>query len=172
MEWIAKTVDETKKEIAVQGDDIQKGYQIQWGDTLWGISQATGIPISQIVAANNLADPDLIYAGDFLYMVSSETHATLARESSKADVSNDAPVKVTQSYKNPTIKTSVATYQKAELPKPSNTPAKIPQQTNTQTEKTNVDARNSKKPQQKRQLHNTLPKQKTLQQKRNQQLQS
>lgn len=140
VEWIARTVDETKKEISDQGDDIQKGYLIQWGDTLWAISQATGIPIPQIVAANNLADPDLIYAGDWLYMTPTQSTANTEQASGVDDTGDESPMKVTQSYKTPAVKAPVATYQNSELPQQSYTPTIIPQQNNTQTEHSNVDS--------------------------------
>ena len=140
VEWIARTVDETKKEVKDQGDDIQKGYLIQWGDTLWAISQATGIPISQIVAANNLADPDLIYAGDWLYMSPPQSSANTEQASGVDDTGDESPMKVTQSYKTPAVQAPVAIYQNSELPQQSNTPTIIPQQNNTQTEHSNADS--------------------------------
>lgn len=140
VEWIARTVDETKKEISDQGDDIQKGYLIQWGDTLWAISQATGIPIPQIVAANNLADPDLIYAGEWLYVSPTQSSANTEQASGADDTGDESPMKVTQSYKTPAVKAPVATYQNSELPQQSNTPTIIPQQNNTQTEHSNADS--------------------------------
>jgi len=139
VEWIARTVDETKKEISDQGDDLQDGYLIQWGDTLWAISQATGIPIPQIVAANNLADPDLIYAGDWLYMSPTQSTATTEQASGVDDTGDESPKKVTRSYKTPPVKAPITTYQNSGLPQQSNTPTKIPQQNNTQTEHTNAD---------------------------------
>lgn len=140
VEWIARTVDETKKEIKDQGDDLQAGYLIKWGDTLWAISQATGIPISEIVAANNLADPDLIYAGDWLYVSPTQPTANTQQTSRVDDTGDDSPKKVTQSYKTPAVNAPVANYQNTKLPQQSNTPTTVPQQNNTQTENTNVDA--------------------------------
>lgn len=138
VEWIAKTVDEIKTEIRVQGDDIQKGYLIKWGDTLWGISQATGIPISEIVAANNLADPDLIYAGDWLYVMPTTPSANTKQTSGVDDTGDESPKKVTQSYQTPAVKTPVATSQQTQQLPQNNTPTKVSQQNNTQTENTNT----------------------------------
>ena len=41
-------------------------YIVRPGDTLWGISEATGVPISQLAAANGLDDPDWVPAGRVL----------------------------------------------------------------------------------------------------------
>ena len=41
-------------------------YLVRPGDTLWGISGATGVPISQLAAANGLDDPDWVPAGRVL----------------------------------------------------------------------------------------------------------
>ena len=64
--WVANNVDEIEAEINQQQDSNHEDYEIQWGDTLWGISQVTGIPISQLALMNNIADPDVIYSGDAL----------------------------------------------------------------------------------------------------------
>jgi LysM repeat protein len=41
-------------------------YDVQRGDTLQGISEKLGVPIAALVAANNLANPDRIEAGQRL----------------------------------------------------------------------------------------------------------
>lgn len=41
-------------------------YQVRAGDTLWGISHRTGVPVSDLAARNHIADPDRIYAGQQL----------------------------------------------------------------------------------------------------------
>ncbi|WP_161525854.1 G5 domain-containing protein, partial [Trichococcus alkaliphilus] len=64
--WVAYNVDEIEAEIDQQQDSHREDYEIQWGDTLWGISQATGIPISQLALMNNVSNPDLIYSGSTL----------------------------------------------------------------------------------------------------------
>lgn len=39
-------------------------YQIVWGDTLWGLSQASGVSISEFISTFGIQNPDLIYAGN------------------------------------------------------------------------------------------------------------
>ncbi len=41
-------------------------YLVRNGDTLWGISDATGVPVSQLAAANGLDDPDWLPSGRVL----------------------------------------------------------------------------------------------------------
>jgi LysM repeat protein len=41
-------------------------YQVQPGDTLWAISQRTGIPVDQIVRENGITNPNLIVVGQIL----------------------------------------------------------------------------------------------------------
>ena len=39
-------------------------YTVKRGDTLWDIARKTGSTVEKIVAANNIKNPDLIYAGE------------------------------------------------------------------------------------------------------------
>ena len=41
-------------------------YLVRDGDTLWGISDATGVPVRQLASANGLDDPDWVPAGRIL----------------------------------------------------------------------------------------------------------
>lgn len=65
--WTANTTSHIKQQIQSQGIDPSNAkaaiYTIQWGDTLWGISQATGITIDQLATDNHIANRDLIIAG-------------------------------------------------------------------------------------------------------------
>jgi rare lipoprotein A len=42
-------------------------YLVQSGDTLYGISAALGISVNRLMNVNDIADPDMIYAGETLY---------------------------------------------------------------------------------------------------------
>ncbi|MCW6662149.1 LysM peptidoglycan-binding domain-containing protein [Aerococcaceae bacterium NML201209] len=64
--WTAKKVADIRAEMQRQASAETEDYQIQWGDTLNGISLASGISVTELVATNRIANPDLIYAGDFL----------------------------------------------------------------------------------------------------------
>lgn len=70
--WIANTPEQISNNLAVQNINPEnlegEQYIIQWGDTLWGISQATGISIEKLAYDNNILNVDLIFAGDVLIL--------------------------------------------------------------------------------------------------------
>jgi len=52
------------------GAQVESGggvYVVQSGDTLSGIAAELGTTVEDLAAANGIADPDLIYAGQTLY---------------------------------------------------------------------------------------------------------
>lgn len=62
-EWTPRTVEQIKADIAKTNG---KEYTIVWGDTLSGISQATNITVQKLADMNQIANVDLIYAGNKL----------------------------------------------------------------------------------------------------------
>ncbi|MCI1987494.1 MAG: LysM peptidoglycan-binding domain-containing protein [Lactobacillus sp.] len=70
--WVANTSTQIKTNIAAQHIDVNSlsgtRYVIQWGDTLSGISQATGISVAKLAYDNHIQNIDLIYAGDVLIL--------------------------------------------------------------------------------------------------------
>ncbi|MFL2079444.1 LysM peptidoglycan-binding domain-containing protein [Marinilactibacillus psychrotolerans] len=63
--WTARTPEEISE--GIQGYSTIKDfstYQVVWGDTLWGLSEASGFRISEFVNAFGIQNPDLIYAGN------------------------------------------------------------------------------------------------------------
>lgn len=73
--WVANTSEQISSNISAQHIDVnnlnqsdQNKYVIQWGDTLSGISAATGISVRQLAYDNNIRNIDLIYAGDTLML--------------------------------------------------------------------------------------------------------
>ena len=58
-EWKARTPEEI--EIVDRSN-----YLIIWGDTLWAISESSGVSIDALVEINKIANRDLIYAGNTL----------------------------------------------------------------------------------------------------------
>jgi len=60
--WVPRSIEEIKESMK-QNTNI---YTIVKGDTLSGISEASGITISDLVAWNDIANQDLIYAGNTL----------------------------------------------------------------------------------------------------------
>lgn len=59
-EWQANTPQQIK---IIDGEGK---YQIQWGDTLWAISQATNIPVDTLMQTNQITDRDAIFEGNTL----------------------------------------------------------------------------------------------------------
>ena len=70
--WIASTPEQITNNLTTQNINPQQldgqQYVIQWGDTLWGISKATGISIEKLAYDNNIQNIDLIFAGDVLIL--------------------------------------------------------------------------------------------------------
>jgi LysM repeat protein len=48
-------------------------YEVRQGDTLWAISRSTGVPVTQIVHDNGIANPDLIVPGQHLVIAGEAT---------------------------------------------------------------------------------------------------
>ncbi|MFD0898147.1 LysM peptidoglycan-binding domain-containing protein [Loigolactobacillus binensis] len=70
--WVANDTEQISSNISSQHIDVnnldQSNYIIQWGDTLSGISAATGISVRKLAYDNNIKNVDLIYAGDTLIL--------------------------------------------------------------------------------------------------------
>lgn len=70
--WVANDTEQISSNISSQHIDVnnldQSKYIIQWGDTLSGISAATGISVRKLAYDNNIKNVDLIYAGDTLIL--------------------------------------------------------------------------------------------------------
>ena len=63
--WSARTVEQIKADTSKSlADGV---YTIHWGDTLSGISEATGITIEDLAYINSISNIDFIYAGNSLY---------------------------------------------------------------------------------------------------------
>lgn len=70
--WVANSPAKISQNMQSQHIDVNNlngtRYVIQWGDTLSGISAATGIPVQKIAYDNNIHNINLIYAGDVLIL--------------------------------------------------------------------------------------------------------
>lgn len=64
-EWQARTVEEVMQDVS-SGDDSKSSYTIKWGDTVSVISSALNVDMKTLAEINNIADIDLIYAGNEL----------------------------------------------------------------------------------------------------------
>ncbi len=61
----------------------QQSYTIVYGDTLSGIGSRFGVSVADLVAANHIANPDLIYAGQTIVIPSGGSASTTSSGSSQ-----------------------------------------------------------------------------------------
>ncbi|WP_295728105.1 LysM domain-containing protein [uncultured Limosilactobacillus sp.] len=70
--WVANTPQQISNNMAMQhinkNDLNGTKYIVQWGDTLSGISAATGISVAKLAYDNHIQDINLIYAGQTLIL--------------------------------------------------------------------------------------------------------
>ena len=92
--WTARTVLEVKHDLAQQESGSK--YLLHWGDTLSVIAEATGVPVHKLVEINNIANRDLIFTGDYIYMSADHKVVTAGNGKDKKsyDVSKDKVVEV------------------------------------------------------------------------------
>lgn len=101
--WTANSVDSVKNQIEADWQTAEDGlYTIRWGDTLWAISQATGVSVWDLATANGIADPNFIVEG-WMIEVRPEVVAellangqVLARNNDTIDRSGQNRVMITQ----------------------------------------------------------------------------
>jgi len=62
---------------------LSKSYTIASGDTLSGIASEFGVSVDSLVAANGIANPDLIYAGQTLVIPDGSSSGTASSGSSQ-----------------------------------------------------------------------------------------
>lgn len=68
-------------------------YTVKTGDTLWGIAKANGITLQQLIAWNNIQNPDRVYPGDVLKLSQTESPAQNGtRQEAGAAAPSDKPV--------------------------------------------------------------------------------
>ncbi|MGY3765232.1 LysM peptidoglycan-binding domain-containing protein [Vagococcus vulneris] len=85
--WKANSVDQIKEAVKEAKDGV---YIIKTGDTLSGISEATGITIETLAKVNNIQNVDLIYAGDKLIIKTEDGKVALV--DSNNTVKNEVPL--------------------------------------------------------------------------------
>lgn len=71
--WEPRTVSEIEAQIAEQKDNQDHGkevvkYSFIWGDTLWGVSEATDISVDKLVQVNDIDNRSLIHVGSTIYL--------------------------------------------------------------------------------------------------------
>lgn len=93
LKWKANTVSVIEQEIQSQlgSQEETKDYEIQWGDTVWGITQAYDLNMDSFVNVNNIENPDLIYAGD---IVTLDVESELTGNNNVTNETNDVTDKI------------------------------------------------------------------------------
>lgn len=61
-------------------------HKVVWGDTLWDLARTYGTTVDNLVKLNNIANPDLIYVGQVLYISGAPSPAKTSTTSNKATV--------------------------------------------------------------------------------------
>jgi len=105
--WVPRTVEEVKNDIKA----LEQGskYTFQWGDTLSAIASATEIPLKALTDVNDIANADLIMAGNSIHLSKDNTVVTVEQneEVKSYDVSQEevveveTPAEVVEEYKAP-----------------------------------------------------------------------
>lgn len=83
--WEPRTVSEIREEIEEQKDDQDSDsnsleYTFQWGDTLWGISEATDFSVDKLVQVNDIDNRSLIHVGTTIYLSDDSSVITVKNE--------------------------------------------------------------------------------------------
>lgn len=95
-EWKANTVEQVKEALQKEQSETGKNqYTVKYGDTLWAISQASGVNIDTLVAVNNIANRDLIYPETILTF----TESAMSNEKSSVMASTDKNTNQTNYYR-------------------------------------------------------------------------
>lgn len=117
--WTPNTVEDIKAIIDEQAAD-QDGtieYEFQWGDTLWAISEASGVSLNQLTQINDIQNADLISVGGSIYLsndgnvVSVEENDTVRSYdvSEETVVETETPEEVSEQSEASTSEESVET---------------------------------------------------------------
>ncbi len=107
--WAPRTVSEIKEDIETvkenQEDSDAVEYSFKDGDTLWGISEATGIPVSALTQVNEINNRHLIFVGNSIYLSENNSVISVKDENNEVksyDVTSE--VKETETPKEVTEK--------------------------------------------------------------------
>ena len=76
VEWTARTVEQVKQDVKTDDKGVQEDT-IKWGDTLSGISEATGASLDTLVQVNEIQDANLIYPGTVLRFSADQKEVTV-----------------------------------------------------------------------------------------------
>jgi LysM repeat protein len=74
----APTASSTSVGVTTTLPSAEEFYTIQQGDTLFGIAQAFGVSVDELISFNGIADPDAIQAGQRLQIPPASATTTTA----------------------------------------------------------------------------------------------
>ncbi|MFP4315235.1 MAG: LysM peptidoglycan-binding domain-containing protein [Desulfovibrionales bacterium] len=89
---VASTSVETIRKIAKE----RSNYVVRKGDTLWAISQATGVSVQTLHKANGLSHARTLQVGQKIYIPSTSTPPTRVATSGSTAPSSDIPLRLVQ----------------------------------------------------------------------------
>lgn len=127
--WEARTVDQIADEVEEQMDNQEDSisYTFQWGDTLWGISEATDISVDTLVEVNDIDDRSVIQVGSTIYL--SEDGSVISVQNDDEVVSYDISEEEVAETETPEeVEESVQEAEKNEEEPAEEAPAEEPQQ--------------------------------------------
>ncbi|MDZ7834760.1 MAG: LysM domain-containing protein [Alkalibacterium sp.] len=102
--WVPRTVLEIEKDINHAKEAMNSNqpleYTVKWGDTLWGVSQATEISVDKLAKVNEIDNHNVIIAGSTVYITKDLSVVSVQNEEEVVsyDVSEDE-VKETETPK-------------------------------------------------------------------------
>lgn len=137
--WEARTVENVRQDVQ-KNDDGSKVYTVQQGDTLAVIAQAFEVNVSLLASANNIANPNMIYAGTEITLSADQTVVTTkdpagnvqsSQTQAQAPASAAAQTSNAQAYSAPQKSVSSASQSQYRAPQAKQQPAAQPKSSNS-----------------------------------------
>ena len=135
-QWSANSPVTIGKEMAKQNSDKTAKYQVKWGDTLSAISEASHVPLDQILSLNMIPNPNVIYVGQWINLGNSKEAKEFVKR--QDNVSNNS-----QGTKDVNTNKATNNDDKSSSNSSSNTSVEITKESNTDKNTNNNDKSSS-----------------------------